>query len=121
MGNNYFFFFFNETQPTEIYTTRHTLSLHDALPICRLHRRRHGHRAHPPHAPARARERPDTPPPPPPRRRRPRSAALPRGAAPAGAHEPRLHRRPRRVARPAPRGPPPLDRIRHRPDPSLLH
>src|SRR5213075_90119 len=27
------FFFFNETATTEIYTTRHTLSLHDALPI----------------------------------------------------------------------------------------
>src|SRR6059036_1860457 len=29
------FFFFNETAPTEIYTTYDTLSLHDALPICR--------------------------------------------------------------------------------------
>src|SRR5213075_2200233 len=28
-----FFFFFNDTATTEIYTTRHTLSLHDALPI----------------------------------------------------------------------------------------
>src|SRR5712692_11732832 len=28
-----FFFFFNDTATTEIYT----LSLHDALPICRLH------------------------------------------------------------------------------------
>src|SRR5213075_3599802 len=28
-----FFFFFNDTPTTEIYTTRHTLSLHDALPI----------------------------------------------------------------------------------------
>src|SRR6059058_6692762 len=27
------FFFFNETAPTEIYTSLHTLSLHDALPI----------------------------------------------------------------------------------------
>src|SRR5213075_645310 len=27
------FFFFNDTATTEIYTTRHTLSLHDALPI----------------------------------------------------------------------------------------
>src|SRR5213075_1772573 len=26
-------FFFNDTTTTEIYTTRHTLSLHDALPI----------------------------------------------------------------------------------------
>src|SRR5213075_3515042 len=26
-------FFFNDTATTEIYTTRHTLSLHDALPI----------------------------------------------------------------------------------------
>src|SRR5213075_3530955 len=30
-----FFFFFNNTAPTEISTTRHTLSLHDALPIFR--------------------------------------------------------------------------------------
>src|SRR6266487_7198888 len=29
----FFFFFFNDTATTEIYT----LSLHDALPICRLH------------------------------------------------------------------------------------
>src|SRR3546814_4229750 len=28
-------FFFNDTATTEIYTYRHTLSLHDALPICR--------------------------------------------------------------------------------------
>src|SRR3546814_791917 len=28
-----FFFFFNDTAPTEIYTYGHTLSLHDALPI----------------------------------------------------------------------------------------
>src|SRR3546814_1960357 len=27
------FFFFNDTSTTEIYTYRHTLSLHDALPI----------------------------------------------------------------------------------------
>src|SRR5213075_1426958 len=27
------FFFFNDTATTKIYTTRHTLSLHDALPI----------------------------------------------------------------------------------------
>src|SRR3546814_3507885 len=27
-------FFFNDTAPTEIYTYGHTLSLHDALPIC---------------------------------------------------------------------------------------
>src|SRR3546814_2183129 len=27
------YFFFNDTAPTEIYTYRHTLSLHDALPI----------------------------------------------------------------------------------------
>src|SRR6266851_7501434 len=31
--NYYFFFFFNDTATTEIYT----LSLHDALPICRGH------------------------------------------------------------------------------------
>src|SRR3546814_17561402 len=29
------FFFFNATATTEIYTYLHTLSLHDALPICR--------------------------------------------------------------------------------------
>src|SRR3546814_14792778 len=28
--------FFNDTATTEIYTYRHTLSLHDALPICAL-------------------------------------------------------------------------------------
>src|SRR3546814_20098026 len=28
-------FFFNDTATTEIYTYCHTLSLHDALPICR--------------------------------------------------------------------------------------
>src|SRR6059058_6713555 len=28
-----FFFFFNDTATTEIYTSLHTLSLHDALPI----------------------------------------------------------------------------------------
>src|SRR3546814_15960305 len=28
------FFFFNDTATTEIYTYCHTLSLHDALPIC---------------------------------------------------------------------------------------
>src|SRR5213075_3461458 len=32
----FFFFFFNDTATTEIYTTRHTLSLHDALPISSL-------------------------------------------------------------------------------------
>src|SRR2546422_4930577 len=35
----FFFFFFNDTATTEIYT----LSLHDALPICQ--RLGHGHRA----------------------------------------------------------------------------
>src|SRR5213079_3789202 len=38
-----FFFFFNDTATTEIYTTTDTLSLHDALPIYRPpppHRRR---------------------------------------------------------------------------------
>src|SRR3546814_8157872 len=29
-----FFFFFNDTATTYIYTSCHTLSLHDALPIC---------------------------------------------------------------------------------------
>src|SRR3546814_16601675 len=32
-------FFFNDTATTEIYTYVHTLSLHDALPIC-IHMRR---------------------------------------------------------------------------------
>src|SRR2546430_10936846 len=32
---SFLFFFFNDPAPTEIYT----LSLHDALPICRAHRR----------------------------------------------------------------------------------
>src|SRR5260364_4394 len=36
----FFFFFFNDTATTEIYT----LSLHDALPICRRRDRLHGHR-----------------------------------------------------------------------------
>src|SRR5213595_4325064 len=31
-----FFFFFNDTATTEIYTTEDTLSLHDALPICHV-------------------------------------------------------------------------------------
>src|SRR3546814_19195951 len=31
-----FFFFFHESAPTEIYPSRPPLSLHDALPICRL-------------------------------------------------------------------------------------
>src|SRR5216117_4118006 len=31
--NIYFFFFFNDTATTEIYTRKDTLSLHDALPI----------------------------------------------------------------------------------------
>src|SRR5213594_5216063 len=35
---NFLFFFFNDTAPTEIYTSVHTLSLHDALPISRPHR-----------------------------------------------------------------------------------
>src|SRR5216117_4515491 len=30
------FFFFNDTATTEIYTRKDTLSLHDALPICRF-------------------------------------------------------------------------------------
>src|SRR3546814_7980619 len=62
------FCFFNDTATTEIYTYRHTLSLHDALPICAslpkeprrdrgqfppagarqpLHRRRRGHGLYP--------------------------------------------------------------------------
>src|SRR5213594_5271620 len=34
------FFFFNDTATTEIYTSVHTLSLHDALPISARWRRR---------------------------------------------------------------------------------
>src|SRR3546814_6015528 len=30
------FCFFNDTAPTEFYTYLHTLSLHDALPICTI-------------------------------------------------------------------------------------
>src|SRR5216110_4070581 len=30
---DFFFFFFKDTPTTEIYTSSHTLSLHDALPI----------------------------------------------------------------------------------------
>src|SRR5881227_4414241 len=37
---SFFFFFFNDTATTEIYTTVHTLSLHDALPISTPRRRR---------------------------------------------------------------------------------
>src|SRR5881397_4303448 len=33
----HYFFFFNDTAPTEIYTAQYTLSLHDALPIFRGH------------------------------------------------------------------------------------
>src|SRR6056300_1713926 len=33
IGVFYFFFFFNDTATTEIYTNLNTLSLHDALPI----------------------------------------------------------------------------------------
>src|SRR6186997_3698444 len=32
----FFYFFFNDTATTEIYTTTDTLSLHDALPIYQL-------------------------------------------------------------------------------------
>src|SRR5881392_4516137 len=35
MAFSSFFFFFNDTATTEIYTTHNTLSLHDALPISR--------------------------------------------------------------------------------------
>src|SRR3546814_936242 len=38
------YFFFNDTATTEIYTYGHTLSLHDALPICRRHPRGAGRR-----------------------------------------------------------------------------
>src|SRR6056300_897566 len=35
-----FFFFFNDTATTEIYTNLNTLSLHDALPICHIQKSR---------------------------------------------------------------------------------
>src|SRR5881628_3809931 len=38
------FFFFNDTAPTEIYTSVNTLSLHDALPIFLRTRRHHIYR-----------------------------------------------------------------------------
>src|SRR5213594_1946936 len=41
----YYLFFFNETATTEIYTSVHTLSLHDALPILFGTGRRHWHRS----------------------------------------------------------------------------
>src|SRR3546814_17895282 len=37
-----FFFFFNDTATTEIYTYCHTLPLHAALPICALRGPKHG-------------------------------------------------------------------------------
>ena len=37
MLSHLFFFFFNDTATTEIYTRFYTLSLHDALPIYLLH------------------------------------------------------------------------------------
>src|SRR5574338_1535084 len=39
---SFFFFFFNDTATTEIYT----LSLHDALPICHVGRAERAQRAH---------------------------------------------------------------------------
>src|SRR5256885_6737111 len=53
----FFFFFFNDTATTEIYT----LSLHDALPICRRHLARWIERAarHPARRPARSARRRD--------------------------------------------------------------
>src|SRR5256885_9467837 len=65
----YFFFFFNDTATTEIYT----LSLHDALPICRSCRG--AGRARPPRARSRRGGRP-----------RPRGCRPPR---PTGARHPR--------------------------------
>src|SRR3546814_8212994 len=41
----FFFFFFNDTATPEIYTSVHTLSLHDALPICDAPARRAHHPA----------------------------------------------------------------------------
>src|SRR2546430_4778998 len=51
----FFFFFFNDTATTEIYT----LSLHDALPICRLSSARPYLRTSQPRPPPRV--RPETP------------------------------------------------------------
>src|SRR5213594_3434080 len=42
------FFFFNDTATTQIYTSAHTLSLHDALPIYRPPPARHGRSRCPP-------------------------------------------------------------------------
>src|SRR3546814_14002302 len=39
-------FFFNDTGTTEIYTYLHTLSLHDALPICKQFRFEAAHTLH---------------------------------------------------------------------------
>src|SRR6059058_4640920 len=51
-------FFFYETAPTEFYTSLHTLSLHDALPICARSRwRRRARRGAPPPPRARVRRR----------------------------------------------------------------
>src|SRR5213594_2037248 len=43
----FFFFFFNDTATTEIYTSVHTLSLHDALPISPRARRGSGRAGRP--------------------------------------------------------------------------
>src|SRR5450432_4926238 len=48
----FFFFFFNDTATTEIYT----LSLHDALPICRDHDGQRFHQSHSPLCLARSEE-----------------------------------------------------------------
>src|SRR5690348_17800942 len=70
----HYFFFFNDTATTEIYT----LSLHDALPICRGCRRpRAPPRARQSRAPTRRRSRPRAAraPSPPPEARSPRGVA----------------------------------------------
>src|SRR5216110_4098835 len=41
VSDDLFFFFFNDTATTEIYTSSHTLSLHDALPISSRRASRH--------------------------------------------------------------------------------
>src|SRR6059058_4449331 len=52
-----FFFFFNDPATTEIYTSLHTLSLHDALPICVARADAVGHREALPREPQHDRER----------------------------------------------------------------
>src|SRR3546814_6743871 len=52
-----FVLFFKDTATTEIYTDGHTLSLHDAFPICRRLARGRGLKSTPERAPAKAKGR----------------------------------------------------------------